>query len=442
MVYEIITISISMDLLNMKLNRNTTERPSAHKVLVLAARFPNRVQPWLTNWLEETLRRGGDLRIISNGILDGSIPEKVSKLGMLSKTDYYPLETAWDKWRCLLPYFFPWSERGLRAYAGLKILIKAMPDAGLSFKEALKGVMRSPVLVLADYGIIHSHGLGMSYEYLFVRKVKCVPLVTTFHGLPPLGVNQISPEKLRAVFSSGSLFLVNTKFAERQLTALGCLEEKVKILPQGIKLDDFPYVKKPFPTDGKVVLLTVGRFHKDKGHIYAIRAVASLIRQGYKVEYHIVGVGPEHANIEATIETLGMKGSITVLKLLDDERLREQYQQAHIFILPSVRDTEGVHEETQGVVIQEAQASGAIVIATRTGGIPECVIDGENAFLVPDRNADAIEEKIKDIVAQPEKWSTWQDNARQHVEANFAIEILGDKLWTIYDGLVAKSVAS
>lgn len=436
---------MNKNLQDMKLTRNTlmpTVRPSTYNVLVLAAHFPNRVQPWLTNWLEESLRRGGDLRIISNGALDGSIPEKVTRLGLLRKTEYYPLDTPWDKWKCLLPYFFPLSARGGRAYSGLKVLINAIPAAKLSFKETLKAAMRSAVLVPADYGIIHSHGLGMSYEYLFVMKAKRIPLVTTFHGLPPLGVNQISPEKLRAVFSSGSLFLVNTKFAERQVTALGCPVEKVRILPQGIKLDDFPYVKKSFPADGKVVLLTVGRFHKDKGHIYAIRAVASLIRQGYKVEYHIVGVGPEQANIEATIETLGMKGSITVMKLLDDERLREQYQQAHIFILPSVRDMEGVHEETQGVVIQEAQASGAIVIATRTGGIPECVIDGENAFLVPDRNADAIEEKIKDIVAQPEKWSTWQDNARQHVEANFAIEILGDKLWTIYDGLVAKSVAS
>ena len=63
-------------------------------------------------------------------------------------------------------------------------------------------------------------------------------------------------------------------------------------MPQGTNLADFPFRVRSFPS-GEVVVLTVGRFHPDKGQEYAVRAVASLIKIGINIRYKLVGSGPD-----------------------------------------------------------------------------------------------------------------------------------------------------
>src|SRR5690606_2043888 len=119
--------------------------------------------------------------------------------------------------------------------------------------------------------------------------------------------------------------------------------------------------------------------------------------------------------------------------------LKDIYAKSHIFILPSLKAIDGFHEETQGVAIQEAQASGLIVIATKTGGLPECVEDDRSAFLVEDRNSQAITEKLQWIIDNPEHWNQWQRDARRHVETHFDIDVTGDRLMQIYSDAITNA---
>jgi len=117
---------------------------------------------------------------------------------------------------------------------------------------------------------------------------------------------------------------------------------------------------------------------------------------------------------------------------IEREELKQQYRDAHIFILPSIEDVKGMHTETQGVVIQEAQASGKIVIAAKTGGIPECVDDGTSAFLVEPRNSKILAEKIRWIIENQDKWSKWQVAGRKWVEENYSLEKVGERICDVY----------
>ncbi len=406
------------------------------KILILADHFPNRIQPWLLNWVIESIKRGSSVNIIAGGALGDSWQNQVHEYDLLDKVEYYPGNSIGDHFSLLLRYFLPFTRSGQRTYVGLWKMVRSRFAGIESPKGLIRAMARAQALSGTQYDIIHSHTLGMSYEYLFLKKTLNIPLVTTFHGLPPFGVPLLATGKLMSVFEACDLFLVNTNFAKQQLTDLGCLPEKISILPQGINLTNYPFNNKPYPFSGHIIVLTVARFHKDKGHSYAIKAISALVKIGYLIEYRIVGTGPEKIAILNLIQEEGLLEQVKVLESLNDEELHQQYAQANIFILPSIRDLEGVHEETQGVVIQEAQASGVIVIATRTGGIPECVIDEENAFLVSDRSSDEIAEKVKYIIESPEKWPDWQLKARKHVEENFAIEVLADKLNVIYDEVI------
>jgi glycosyltransferase involved in cell wall biosynthesis len=271
-----------------------------------------------------------------------------------------------------------------------------------------------------------------------VIKAQKKPFVVTFHGLPPPGVSQL-PEVMRKEYiDAADVILVNTQFAKKQYMSLGAPAAKMVVIPQGIITSNFTFYAKPKPQDAPIELLTVGRFHTDKGQQYVLQAIPKLIAQGYRVHYTLVGAGPERTNLEKLATDLNLQQHVTFHTAISEQTLKEIYARAHIFVFPSLTDKTGFHEETQGVAIQEAQASGLIVVATKTGGIPECVDDGRSAFLVEDRNPQAISDKLQWIIDNPQHWNEWQHSARQYVETHFDIDVIGKRLMQIYADTIAQ----
>lgn len=397
-------------------------------VLVVTEFFPTIIQPWLLNSVEQICRRGR-VTIAAGAPGLGPIPQKVLALDLMPHTVYCPM-TGGSLIKSLFATdnFFNLAVQA-QFWRGMNLL--GFPIANIS--KLLKHFALARVAGFSNYDIIHAHHEISAYEFLPLARALNIPMILTFHGKPPPSVAELSMAKREILYSFVAHVQVNTEFAAAQVIDLGCPIEKIRILPQGSDLDTFPFNPLP-PVEGdqSLIILTVARVQRDKGHQFSIEAVANLVKAGCRIEYRIVGAGPEEEYLRQQIKTLGMEGSIKMLGPLSDTQLAEEYKKAHVFILPSLRDLEGKHEETQGVVIQEAQASGKIVIATNTGGIPECVDDGVSAFLVPDRSASAFEGAILKILKQPHLWKEWQEKARQWVEKHFDINVIGDKQWQLY----------
>lgn len=85
--------------------------------------------------------------------------------------------------------------------------------------------------------------------------------------------------------------------------------------------------------------------------------------------------------------------------------------------------------------MQEAQASGCLLVATRTGGIPECVDEG-HARLVPDRDERALAGAILDLLQHPDRWPEWQAAGRRWVEERYSVSVIGRRLAELYLRLV------
>ena len=77
------------------------------------------------------------------------------------------------------------------------------------------------------------------------------------------------------------------------------------------------------------------------------------------------------------------------------QNLSRFYAEVDIFVLPSLY-------ESFGIVVAEAMAFGLPIIASRVGGIPELVTDGENGLLVPPQNSEALAEAISKLASDPE----------------------------------------
>lgn len=405
-------------------------------ILIATETFPNRFQPYLVNSIEQAIRRGAEVTIVTGGRLGQSYPKRVDDLSLLARTHYFRFESASNVLRQLRTYL-PFNHQGLKAYQGLCRLLKSPSRGPTSFRAWVKAIIQAPLLGRPNFDLVHAHYLSGAYEYLFVAMVLEIPLVTTFYGLPTRGGSaELSPDKTARVFECGKLFLVCTRFAQHQLEARGCPPEKIRILPQGLWLEDFSYRPKPYPLQSPVVLLTVARLSVEKGHRHALEGVSRLRQMGRSVEYRIVGSGYERENLQNLVRELRLSDCVHFMGSVDDTELRKHYEQAHILILPSVTDCDGYHTETQGVVIQEAQASGLIVVASRTGGIPECVDDGRSAFLVPEGDPEALAQTIAWIMDHPEQWGVWQREGRAWVEQHFDMTKIGRRLWDIYTELL------
>ena len=73
------------------------------------------------------------------------------------------------------------------------------------------------------------------------------------------------------------------------------------------------------------------------------------------------------------------------------------------------------------VVLMEAQACGLPVVSTYHSGIPEVVKDGESGFLVPEKDVDALAEKMEYLINHPELWPKMGEAGRKHIERNYNI---------------------
>lgn len=408
-------------------------------LLVSVERFPSRIQPWILSGLEQVLTLGGRVWIASASEGDTSYPAKVDALGLRDRTLYCFTGRPSALLTSVAAATSP-SERGCRIRRGLRRQLESGRLFRGSVKNMANQIIMSEVLGLEDIDVVHSHSLVEGYIYLEVSRSLGVPQVHTFHGLQPLGLPTLPYAMRLEFFQSIHTCLVNTEFARRQVVGLGCPPEKVRILPQGIDLTQFPYRPQARAIGEPLRVLTVGRLHPDKGHRIAIEAVKRARDMGLHVDYRVVGSGPEMDRLMRMTRELGLDDRVHFLGAVNDQTLLAEYSHAHVFLLPSVRDETGHHEETQGVVLQEAQASGKIVVASRTGGIPECVEDGVSAFLVPDRNGDAIANALADIAARAEDWPAWRERGRTWVESRFDSRMIGQRLWHVYREATANNL--
>lgn len=262
-------------------------------------------------------------------------------------------------------------------------------------------------------------------------------LVTTFHGYDMSGfIKSNSNNVYKNLFKNGDLFLPISDYWKRKLIKLGCNEKKIIVHHMGINLEKFKFFKRRKKIGEFTKILTIGRLVEKKGHEYAIKAIREIIRKYKNVEYIIAGEGPLENKLKNLVLELGIKNYIKFVGVAKQDEVLELYKQAHIFILPSVTASNG-DQEGIPVVLMEAQASGLPVVSTFHTGIPEVVVDGKSGFLVPERDVNALAERLEYLIEHSEIWPDMGQYGRKFVEKHYVINKLNKRLVGIYQNLIS-----
>jgi colanic acid/amylovoran biosynthesis glycosyltransferase len=402
-------------------------------VAIAVQKFPNILQTYILNHMATLCALGVNILVIArkHGDTD-KLPAAIREHRLLEKTHY-----TGAGFKSIAGEFLslPLRNRSYRNAVGS--IVKSGSWRQYGWPYFIKEFVRVKTHALCNFDILHSHTLSTTYIYLFLHDIFSTPIVTTFHGKEPRGSINLGADKANLVFQKGDIFLVNSEYSRKELLEMGCPSGKIHIIPQGTCLEDFPFQQRIIDTAKKIRLLTVGRLSVEKGHHIAIQAVARLQDRYPTLEYHIVGEGPARLQLQSLINDLGLNDRITLHGLKVGTELQSCYSQAHIFILPSIYTNDGYLVETQGVVLQEAQASGIPVIGSRTGGIPDVIEDGITGLLFDESSPGQLAEKICMLVDKPEVYQHLIRGGRKDVEARFDSVVVNSSMISLYEKILA-----
>lgn len=278
-----------------------------------------------------------------------------------------------------------------------------------------------------DFDLIHVHfPFPLALFGIAMKRVSKKPLVMTCHG------SEVNMAKKNPVFRRifkwmleyADSVTVNSTFMKNEVEKI-IPNKNIEIIPMGAGIGDISdksTEKKEQKT--RTIILFVGRLIEWKGTKYLIDSVR-LLDPG-KFELHIAGDGPERGNLEKTApENVFFHGYQT------GKNLEELYQNADVFVLPSIVDDAG-YTEGLGTVLLEAANFAIPSIGTNVGGIPDIIKDGETGILVPQKDPWAISEAVKRLAEDRALCRELTENARKHLRDNFSWEVITEKFFEIY----------
>ena len=167
----------------------------------------------------------------------------------------------------------------------------------------------------------------------------------------------------------------------------------------------------------------VARLSPEKDHATLLAAFAELRARRPDAHLTLIGDGPLRADLEAQAGALGIAEAVRFTGMRSD--IAESLPAFDVFALAS--RTEGI-----SLTLAEAAAAGLPIVATRVGGNPEIVRDGETGLLVPAANPGALAAAL-DAVAASEARAGMGERGRAWVRERFSAERMAEAYTAVYD---------
>ena len=184
----------------------------------------------------------------------------------------------------------------------------------------------------------------------------------------------------------------------------------------------------PLQLQQKLVIGTVGRMHGVKDQLTLVKAFIDACQKSPELAQQVclflIGDGPLRE--EALNLLIAAKLDDKVWSPGERDDISQILRSLDIFVLPS--KAEGISN-----TILEAMASGLPVVATRVGGNPELVLDGQTGCLVEKEDVDGMSLALRDLVADDNKRLQFGAAGLQRIQAEFSIDSMVDRYRQVYD---------
>lgn len=250
-----------------------------------------------------------------------------------------------------------------------------------------------------------------------------IPYVVHFHGYDAsvLFAQPDYVEEVRRVVAGTAAVLVPSQHLRRRLVLAGCDEGRIQVIPNGVKLSavqpvDWATRRRTTPS-----VIFVGRLVEKKNPLALLHAF-HLVRQTIRnARLTIVGDGPLRTALEQRIHHLGLAGAVDLRGALPHHVALAELANHWVFAQHSVTATNG-DQESFGISLAEAAASGLPVVSTMHGGIPEHVVHGQTGFLVPEFDYESMARAIIKLLRDSALAEQMGLAGRRHVLQQFPLD--------------------
>ncbi|MEA5572772.1 glycosyltransferase [Calothrix sp. UHCC 0171] len=412
------------------------------KIAFIVEKFPALTETFILNQAIGLIECGHDVDIYASYRDDTEkVHPDVIKYDLLAHTYY--LQKVPEK------YF-------LRVLQAIWLIVKNINKAPLAVvrslnffkygKSAISLRLFYSILAFLDsqpYDIIHCQFGMYGIEGMIFRELGAIQgkLITTFRGYDiSWYVQEYGDDVYKELFRKGDLFLTNCNFFRDRAIKIGCKDSKIIVHGSGIDCDKFKFKKRYFNSivkshnqanNSKIQIVTTGRLIEKKGIEYSLLAVIKVLNIYQNVEYKIIGKGYLEEHLQKLIHEFAVGDKVQLLGWKNQQEIIDILDNSHIFIAPSVTSKDG-NQDAPVNTLKEAMSMGLAVIGTHHGGIPELVEDGVSGFLVPERDVDAIADKIIYLIENPEICLSMGKAGRSYVEKHYNMHKLNQELVNIY----------
>ena len=275
---------------------------------------------------------------------------------------YQPLTTKasariYEKHQSLIILRIPWLPN---------LFYKLVPYPSLEFFYLLPGLffVTPLILILANYDVIHAHGLVAGFVGVFWGKLFGKRVIISTHSIYSFPRMSLYRKFVTFIFRNANYCLGLSKQAVSEIESLGVDKSKVKNFTYWIDLEKFKKIddaKNKLGWREEFVVLFVGRLVLEKGVELLLKSVKSWDKD---ISLKIIGSGPLGKIVEEVASNLP---NADFIKGIDSDNLPLYYSGSDILIVPSVS------EEGFGRVVLEALACGLPVIGSNRGAIGEAM---------------------------------------------------------------------
>ena len=300
--------------------------------------------------------------------------------------------------------------------------------------DAQAGWQLGKILADVQPDVVHAHdpmGVALAAMAIRMQKPAREPLVVAarrvdFH----LKRHAFSRWKYRQI----DVFVAASRVIASILVDDGIPKERIEVVHDGVNVD---FIDRQPMVDahgafwlpaGAPVVGNVAALAGHKGQKHLVAAAAKVIRKVPDARFLIVGEGELRGALERQIKDLGLQHHVFLTGFRDDALgLVKSFD---LFVMSSV--TEGL-----GSAVLEAMACRRAVVATRAGGIPEAVVDGETGTLVAPHVEGAMAEAIVALLEDPARRQQLGEAGRRRVEADFSVDRMVERTLAVYDRRLA-----
>ncbi|MBN1543379.1 glycosyltransferase [candidate division KSB1 bacterium] len=316
----------------------------------------------------------------------------------------------------------------------LGLPVQLFPCAHPLDRHTLSHIRR--VVAAEGIDLIHSHGYKANF-YAWMAGKNRTSLITTCHLWTGTSLKNRAYEILdRTCLNRFDQIVAVSPALEAQVLAHGITRSKVQMILNGIdtvrfaKLSNTSPLKNSFslPLEAPIIT-TIGRLTEQKGHLYLLQAVPSILRSRPDIHFLIVGDGHLKEKLQKSIQDLSISNSVHLVGAHKD--IPGILALTDIFVLPSV-------DEGLPMVILEAMAAGKPIVATKVGGVAKAVEHNQTGLLIEPRDPHVLAIALLDLLQDINRCRALAQAAQRKAKADFSSAAMGSRYLEIYRTIVAK----